>query len=288
MSVLAKVFIVIEALLVMCYLGVASTLYQHRTDWRNSYLKLRERYYATARRAKREVVVYDSQIKNKDTDIQGKEKEVGDLKRQLDNILNEYQTTSKNLSRKNNEYDRLQEDISKLTQQNDDLDDEIKSLRQAKSELADRLKRAEDARGKAELQVARLIAQKFNMEGDLGDMRKDYVSVRKDLRDKELLIALAEERGVNFATLLDGPPVPLVRGSVQAVKADIEPALVLIDVGKDEEVEEGFRFSVYRGEKFVGKVVVERVERDSAACRVVFASEGESIQAGDSVSTRLP
>ena len=36
MSLLAKVFIVLQALLVMTYLGVTATLYQHRRDWKQT------------------------------------------------------------------------------------------------------------------------------------------------------------------------------------------------------------------------------------------------------------
>ena len=38
---------------------------------------------------------------------------------------------------------------------------------------------------------------------------------------------------------------------------------------------------------FVGKVVVEKVLRDSCGCRVLFTKEGESIQVGDAAATRL-
>ena len=99
---------------------------------------------------------------------------------------------------------------------------------------------------------------------------------------------MAEERGVNFAVLLDGPPVPLIKGSVGAVKADVEPALVLIDVGTNDKVEEGFRFAVYRDDVFVGKLIVERVESDAAACSVQWVVEGGQVQVGDNVTTRLP
>ena len=74
---------------------------------------------------------------------------------------------------------------------------------------------------------------------------------------------------------------------VAATKFDVEPGLVLLDVGREEGVEEGYRFSIYRGTTFLGKVQVERVLRDSAGCRVLFLAEGASLSAGDSAATRL-
>lgn len=288
MSVLAKLFIVIQALLVMVYLGVASTLYQHRRDWRNSYQKLKERYHATASRAGKVIKVYEDDIKVQDGKIVNKDEEVIQIKKDLFNILDDYQDVSKKLSDTNIQFDRKQEENNLLANQNNELEQEIRKLRNRKQQLEAKLGKAKTRRSTAELQVARLVAQKFNLESDLGELRRDYASSRRDLRDRELLIALAAQRGINFATLLDGPPTPLVRGAVREVKADVEPALVLIDVGADDEVEKGFRFSVYRSDKFIGKLVVERVEGDSAACRVHWVAEGQSVQAGDSVSTRLP
>jgi hypothetical protein len=288
MSVLAKLFIVIQALLVMVYLGVASTLYQHRRDWRNSYQKLKERYHATTARSGKVIKVYDDNVKVKDEDIIQKDREIIEIKNELDGILSNYQSASQKLSRKNIEFDQLQESNNKLTNQTEGLEKEIRSLTTRQDELNGNLTKAKRRRSIAERQVARLVSQKFNLEADLGELRKDYAGSRRDLRDKELLVALAAQRGINFATLLDGPPTPLVRGAVREVKSDVEPALVLIDVGADDEVEKGFRFSVYRNDKFVGKLVVESIEGDAAACRVHWVVEGESVKPGDSVSTRLP
>jgi hypothetical protein len=287
MSVLAKLFIVIQALLVMVYLGVASTLYQHRRDWRNSYQKLKERYRATTVRAGKVIKVYQDNIQVKDKDVITKDKEIIEIKGELDKTLADYQEVSKGLYRKNIEYDKKQEENNRLANQNGEIEKEISRLRNRRDVLNKDLTEAKRRRSIAELQVARLVAQKFNLETDLGELRKDYAGSRRDLRDKELLVAQASKY-VNFATLLDGPPTPLVRGAVREVKADVEPALVLIDVGRDDEVETGYRFSVYRGDIFIGKLVVERVEGDSAACRVHWLAEGQAVQAGDSVSTRLP
>ena len=82
-------------------------------------------------------------------------------------------------------------------------------------------------------------------------------------------------------------PVPPINGKVAGVKADVSPALVLVTVGKDDKVEKGFQFTVYRGSQFVGKVIVEKVNADSAGCRVLFTAPGQVIKAGDDVATRL-
>jgi len=86
---------------------------------------------------------------------------------------------------------------------------------------------------------------------------------------------------------LYGPPVPAIDAKVAAFRDDPPPGLVLLTVGSDDKVEKGFQFSIYRGAVFVGKVVVEKVLKDSCGCRVLFVKEGERIQVGDAAATRL-
>ena len=66
-----------------------------------------------------------------------------------------------------------------------------------------------------------------------------------------------------------------------------DPPLVLLSIGRDEGVQPGFSFSIYRAATFVGKVQIERVNADSCAGIVLFAAEGQRVQAGDAAATRL-
>jgi hypothetical protein len=164
---------------------------------------------------------------------------------------------------------------------------DLTSSRQRNDELTGNLDSANKRREVAEGQVARLIQLNSELQKNLGDLRASYADTRKALRDKELLIAMAEEQGVNFSRLLPGPPVPPIDGKVAAIKDDMNPPLVLLSVGSDDKVEKGFQFSIYRNSEFIGKVVVEKVLKDSCGCRVLFTKEGQKIQSGDSAATRL-
>lgn len=288
MSVLAKVFVVIQALLVMAYLGVSSTLYQHRRDWRDSYIKLRERYGRLSGRAVNELSALESAVGGKGKEISVKNAEVSSLKSDLDRALNDYQEEARKLRAKKTQVERMQEKNARTLKSNDLLQAEIKNLETRRDELDRQLREETRKRTIGEGQVARLMAIKFNLESDISDTRKAFTTARKDLRDAEVLIAMAEQYGVNFGALLDSPPVPLVKGRVRGVNSEISPALVLIDVGSSDKIEAGFRLSVYRDTVFIGKLVVERVEEQTAACREDWTVEGQTITAGDSVSTRMP
>lgn len=90
------------------------------------------------------------------------------------------------------------------------------------------------------------------------------------------------------------PPQPCVRfspaptgelsGAVLAVQGGgQQPARVLISLGADDGVAEGFRFDVLRGEQRVGGLVVVDVQRDGARCRPAAGDRAAQLQVGDPV-----
>lgn len=287
MSLLAKIFIVIQAVLVMTYLGMSATLYQHRRDWRTSYQQLKGRYSTAVARAQKEIRALRSYVKAKDDMISSKEREVRSLKTQLDHALQEAQGAKQLFENKRAEFNQLQNNFQSLSDRFGEAQREISKLRSDLDERTTQRDTAIKRREVAEGQVARLTALTTSLETDLGDLRKTFSDTRRELRDKELLISMAEAAGVNFELLVPGPPVPAIDGTVTAVKTDVDPPLVLLSVGADEKVERGYHFSIYRNNQFVGKVVVEKVLRDSAGCRLLFAAEGQTVQPGDKAATRL-
>lgn len=287
MSLLAKIFIVIQTVLVMTYLGMTATLYQHRRDWRTSYQKLKHRYTMVVSRSQKEIQALRTYVIAKDELVASKEREVRSLKTSLDQQVALAQRNNQLYQEKSAEFNQLNQNFTNLNQRLQEAMRRNEQLNDRKSELEGLLEVATNRRETAEGQVARLTTLNTSLEQDLADLRTSFADTRRQLREKELLISMAEGAGVDFELLVPGPPVPAIDGNVVAVKTDVSPPLVLLSVGQDDKVERGFHFSIYRGSQFIGKVVVERVLRDSAGCRVLFTADGQQIQAGDNAATRL-
>jgi len=287
MSLLAKIFIVMQTVLVMVYLGMTATLYQHRRDWRTSYQKLKTRYTVAVQRASKEIQALHTYVTAKDELVASKEREVRSLKTALDQQVALAQRNNQLFQGKSEEFGREQANNSQLSTRLSEAMRVNQQLNDRKTELEGLLEVATNRREVAEGQVARLTTLNTSLETDLSDLRTQFADTRRQLREKELLISMAEGAGVDFEQLVQGPPVPAIDGNVVAVKADVAPPLVLLSVGTDERVERGFHFSIYRGSQFIGKVIVERVLRDGAGCRVLFTADGQTIQPGDSAATRL-
>jgi hypothetical protein len=287
MSLLAKIFIVIQTVLIMVYLGMTATLYQHRRDWRTSYQKLKHRYTTAVSRAQKEIQALRTYVIAKDELITSKEREVRTLKSQLDTQISAAQRNNTLFQQKSDEFNSLNKNFNDLSANLQAALRTNQQLNEAKSKLEEDINIADNRREVAEGQVARLTTLNTSLEQDLADLRTTFADTRGKLRETQLLISMIEGAGVDIQNLVPGPPVPAIDGAVVAVKTDVSPPLVLISVGSDEKVERGFHFSIYRGSKFIGKVIVERVLRDSAGCRVLFTADGAQIQPGDNAATRL-
>jgi hypothetical protein len=150
-------------------------------------------------------------------------------------------------------------------------------------------------RAQAELAAAR--EAKENARAELAEVREDNGRLRDELKaerkyvwELQLLLAMRETPSPRPAAIdlrLQGyVRMPAIDGVVVTAESAGD-APILLSVGRDDGVELGYGFSVYRGSKFVGRVVVEHVGSDAAACRVLFLSKGQTIQPGDAAATRL-
>ena len=158
----------------------------------------------------------------------------------------------------------------------------------ASDRLVARASSAERQAAAAELRATKLCGELTWGAVDRALLEASLAQERRAHQERGAIVQLYENQGVSFGYRpLSGPPVPLIKGEVAATKFDVEPGLVLLDVGREEGVEKGYRFSIYRGTSFLGKVLVERVLQDCAGCRVLFLVEGASLRAGDSAATRL-
>jgi septal ring factor EnvC (AmiA/AmiB activator) len=284
MSLLAKIFIVVVTVLSLVFLGVQATLYYHSNDWREAYERLEQRMKLSVQEKDDEI----AKMRGQYSDL---EKTKAAVDATLEQIRTVAKATDSALADKQAELNRLQQQYANLENSlkvlGASIDEKDKSIREYTariSTLEENLKTAQSEKELAEAQVARVTSIKVALEKDMGELRKDYTATKQKLLDSQLVLEDLERQGVPVSTLvINHKPLPPIRGKVAGVQSD----LVLLTVGKDDKVEKGFPFTVYRGNEFVAKVVVERVMADSAGCRVLFTAAGKNIKPGDDVATVL-
>lgn len=288
MSLLGKIFVVVVTVLSLVFLGVESANYYHHTNWREATERLRERYQKVVEAKNGEIERLNGSIKSMDDTLKSLNANVAQLK-----DLNK--ATEDRVTNKSEEFNKLRGDHDQVLGQNKVLGDSIQSK---DKDIADKgatidqlrqdLNTALGNKDTAEAQVARLIGQKAALEKDLGEVRKEYSDTKQKLLDMQLVMDQLERQGIPVSTLvMNHKPVPRINAKVAGVKSDATPALVLLTAGKDDKVEKGFIFHVYRGSEFIGNVLVEKVNADSCGCRVLLTAQGKTIKAGDDAATQL-
>jgi hypothetical protein len=283
MSALAKVFVVFVCVLSVAFFGTSATLLKTRTDWRAAYQKLET---ATgeqlAELAKRNGEVFALYQKEQDTNKR--------MKAEHDQTGKELAQSVQDLTEEKKLRAAAQGEVAKansLTQQSltklESMDKLLAQLNEAhdklKGQYDDALKTTREAQSQRD--SMRLDLEKS--QGELHNLRVEYAQLDQVKESNDVLLERCRQLlGPGFPT---GPGAPTIDALVKAV--DGKEKLILISAGRDQKVELGHEFTVYRGNQFIGKVKVIKVFPDLAGAQVLFTKDGEEIQQGDRASTNI-
>jgi hypothetical protein len=132
-----------------------------------------------------------------------------------------------------------------------------------------------------ESRSARAAARRDDLERALAEIARLQTALEELHRKTERLKALAGGRGPDLRP--EPPPVPRIHAVVTAVSS--ERNLVTLSAGRLDFVRPGFEFTVYSGDRYVGKVVVDRVEEDHCVGHSRKDLEKRPIAVGDQATT---
>ncbi|MBI2930345.1 MAG: hypothetical protein HYY16_01725, partial [Planctomycetes bacterium] len=88
-----------------------------------------------------------------------------------------------------------------------------------------------------------------------------------------------QNRGIDTSRVA---PVRPLQGQVTAVSSEI--GLVVISIGRDDGVIEGGELSVFRGDQFVAKITIDRIDSRWSAGRITLKGQAGDPRVGDRVS----
>ncbi len=287
MSALAKVFVVFIFLLSILFFGTSATLYLTREDWATNYESYRTA--VTAEVAKLEVRV------NK---LKGVRDSLDDALRL---VSRDELAKAEQVKKLRVELDGKNAQIAQISAQRDEsiiaktaVDNVNASLVSQNTTLTTQLREAHDNRDTAIDAQKVANAEKFRMKRDLDATTTELHEARVEhsaLDDKysslELAYGAVEKKlgKDGIEAILSGLVSPPIDALVEEVDANL--SLVVLSVGSQDEVKEGAEFTIYREDKFVGKVRVNKVYENLAGARVLFTAEGADIKQGDRATTRI-
>jgi hypothetical protein len=282
MSTLAKVFVVFNLVLSLAFFGTSATLFMTRED-----------YGVRLAQVKAQLDHQNEQLRG---DIQAKANTIGDQSKAILKLEGSEKNLAVGLSAKKKELTEVQTNNVALQGQvqsaNEATAAATKSLAEkdkSNQELQDRLQKAHEDLAKA-IEAQRAATEERNRgRRDLDAVNNELHLAKvefKELSDKYETLELIVQHVKKVAPhLIPDRLAPPIEGIVHAVDDDLK--LVVLSVGRDQKVQEGYEFTVYREAEFIGKVKVTRVFSDLAGAEVVFTKDGAKIQPGDKASTAV-
>lgn len=284
MSKVAKIFVIVNLVFAIVYVGVNASLLAKQQHFKYEYLK--EKALHAQDNAEK-----DGEIKSLKEKVQARTTDYNVERERADNLATQLQqqtAMNKNLENKwntlNSKYDSLEQRYQSLASELKDSRTEIDTLHRRLTESNDQKDAALRKRDQAQDDLARVMKEQSDLKVTLGDLKKRHVQLAMENQQLKYTLRAAQERtGISLTEATW--KMPPIQGKVVGVSN--KHNLVVINVGEDDQVKVGFEFTIYRGKEYVAKMVVEKVYPNQAAGRVIEMSQKDKVVVGDSVATRI-
>jgi septal ring factor EnvC (AmiA/AmiB activator) len=282
MSTISKVFTVLNLVFSLVVVGTIGSMLSHTEDWRAKHAKEVEE------RAK-QVDDLNKKIESANGDRNNYEAKNRDLTNQLADARSELTNATATA-------DQLRNDNSQLRGSVDGIQASLKAVETQLGDVEARNKALMEAETAHRATAATAEKDKLDAQDDRARIEGELKRANDDIAAKEKQIAeldatLGNLRAEREALVKMGMDIDkLVGGAIPQIPAKVSAVgegFVVLSVGQNEGVQIGYPFDVYRGDRYVGRVLVEHVLPDSATARITMKNGDLAFQAGDAATTRL-
>lgn len=285
MSLVAKVFVVLNLIVSVVFLVFAMNVWTANTKWQKMYEKekmLNVEFLAKAQKHELDLaqrLVYEQGVNA----LQAKTN--NDLKLEKNRYRDDLLQKDTQLASVTNARDMKDAENQELARENKRYQDEIVKLqgvvrKQQQAVIVERENAVNARREKTEMEnELNLVKQ------TLSALQIDKRSIEEDLSRQNARIERLLRAGVPVASIIGEDPEasqPVIPDAqVLAVRPEV--GLVMISVGTQQNVKPGFRFTISRGDQYVAKVQVEKVYPDMCSARIVegLQKRGMEVQVHD-------
>ena len=156
----------------------------------------------------------------------------------------------------------------------------LEVLEKETQELRDLLRATQQATDKTFTTVVALTDQLNQAEGTKLRLGDRNTQLAEEVTQMKMVM---DAHGLTKTTLVSKIP-PKVEGRVLAVS---DKDLVEISLGSDDGLKEGHALEVYRGNTYLGRIVIRKTAPDRAVGQIVKELQRGQIKQGDNVSSKL-
>lgn len=281
MSVVAKILIVLNLVLAVAFLSGAASFLGQKEAWKKQY----EDLDATT---STEIANLRTQVEEKENNFRQQEQAANNAIREKETFIAKFEQADADNQKFLENYNRLQADFNRLSETYKDALAQIDSLRNDKNSLItekdNALSEKRDAIGKmnaAQTEQQRLESELTDMKDVVAGLEMQVVGLSAEIESAGVMLQAYKDK---FGTITEWIDVPPLTAKVSAVNEEFN--IVILSVGKDDGVKPGFEFTVYRGDKYIGKIIVDDVQKDHCSGYSKKELQSGAIEVGDDARTR--
>ena len=281
MSVVARILIVLNLVLAVVFLGASATFLGQKESWK----KLHE---VDTQKLKEEVADLTNTVSAKENLFRQQEQEANNFKNQMSEIKAKYEQAETDLQTFKDNYNKLNSDHKKLSDtyqtqlaNNDSLRNDLNAAVAAKDTAMAEARAATDTSNNAVTEQKRLESELMDAQDQIAGLEKKIVELSKEIESAGVVLQAYKDKYGEISEIVSAPAL-----SAKVSAVDEKLNIVVLSIGKDDGVKPGFTFTVYRGDQYVGKVVVDDVAKDHCSGYSKKELQKGSIQVGDDARTR--
>ena len=274
MSTLAKAFVVILLLLSVLVAVATMGLFAQRTDWRQKSMAAADKIKEVTQTQTKDKASFEDQLRQKNDKIgeltariEDKDHEIDVVTTQRDENASQVKDSEAKLAQAMTQNSKLSDSVQMLTERVAQLENQVETTKAEKEKAFEREQKQFNRAAEMDRQLNRIQERLKEANITIRNLRQDIVRARR-----------GEE--------IEGIQAPAeISGIVRMKKNN----LVAISVGSDDGVKMDYLFHVYRGDNYLGRLIVTYVDPDVSLAQIQekYTSDPASIKEGDNVSTIL-
>lgn len=294
MSLALRIFIVLTLVMTLAFMFVQMTLFATRENWKRRWdtetkalsveLKQATQMVASESTGRVRAEVQIASLQNERLVDQAK---IKDLEGQISERATKITNLERDLQLARTDFNAMKEDYEKQGES-------LTMVRQRNGELTNIASVARAVAFNLNVKLAEIEDDLNNLQTEHTRSLESFEKLNAELKQANAFIAQTREKFPKvYDTLKDE------KGSTQVMHAVVaavrlnpqgQQEFVMLSIGKEEGIEEGQEFIIYRDSKYICKVRIERIMNDMAPARVIPSSwntNGLTIQQGDQAANRL-
>jgi organic radical activating enzyme len=288
-NTLSKVFVIVNLVFAVAFCFMTLTLYSKRVDFKSKWEQERASHGQTK-------VDMGNQIDKLTTERDALSRSLDKEQQKVKELVETNANLNEDLKQKAEELFDVRSARDLLVESGKAKDEELQRRHDQIDRMHKIVLKQQQALEVAKANLRNAQNQRIEMENELNNARQQLIAsqkekarLEKDLHHNSWIIETLMEHGVPIREIVWGSepmgPTEAISGQVLAVRPEVN--LVMLSVGSDEGVKKGYRFTVYRGEEYVGKVEVEKVFSDMSSARILTDWTRKPIKENDDASTRV-